>query len=181
MGRDHGTGADRQWLDSLFRPPAAVTLLTGPSGSGKTTWCLRAWGVARAAGLDVRGVLSPGRYDAMGIKTGIDLLDPVTGERWELATRTAPDPRTGRAWRFSATALARGAALLAASGACDLLIVDELGPLELQEQGGWANAVEVLRAAAYRRALVVVRPDLRQVLAERLAPLPLHTLTLPSA
>lgn len=181
MDPHHEARFDRHWLASLFHPPATVTLLTGPSGSGKTTLCLRALAAARAAGLDVRGVLSLGRYDGPGMKTGIDLLDPVTGERWELASRTPPDPLTGRVWRFSATTLAHGAALLDASGACDLLIIDELGTLELQENKGWANAVAVLHARAYKRALVAVRQGLCATLAEQLDPLPVRILTLPSA
>ena len=174
-----GSPTDLAWLDSLFRPPASITVLVGPSGSGKTVLCQRAARVARAAGRDVRGVISPRRYDGAGVRVGIDLLDPATGQRWELAERTAPDPLTGRSWRFVPEALARGAALLAGSGPCDLLIVDELGPLELLEGQGWANALDILRAGAYRRALVVVRPGLLPVLLERLEPLPLHTLWLP--
>jgi hypothetical protein len=38
--------------------------------------------------------------------------------------------------------------------------VDEVGPLEMNRVGGWANAVEVLLAGDYRLAVVVVRPSL---------------------
>jgi len=174
--------SDRDWLDSLFRPPAAITLLSGPPGSGKTLLCLRAVVAASAAGLTVCGVLTPGRYAADGTRAGIDLLDPATGRRWPLAVlrdRDAPDPQTGSKWQFAPEALARGAELLAASGACDLLVIDEIGPLELVHNRGWSVALDVLRAAAYRRALVVVRPGLVEALRARLAPLPAHLVTLP--
>ncbi len=166
-------------LDTLFCPPATITLVSGPQGSGKTVLCLRALDAARAAGLRVGGVLSPGRYDSSGQRIGIDLLDPISGERWPLAERIHPAPAAGRKWRFDPATLARGADLLAAVGDCDLLLVDEIGPIELLEGGGWRSALDVLRAGSYQRALVVVRPNLLDVLVERLTPLLLHTLTLP--
>ncbi len=172
----------REWLDSLFRPPAVITLLSGPSGSGKTLLCLRVVAAAHTAGLTVRGVLTPGRYAADGTRTGIDLLDPATGQRWPLALRRdadTPDPLTGSRWQFVPEALAHGAELLAASGACDLLIVDEIGPLELVYNQGWSVALDVLRAAVYRRALVVIRPALVETLRARLEPLPMHVIALP--
>lgn len=188
MGEDGVVNSDRDWLDGLFCPPAAITLLSGPSGSGKTLLCLRAVAAARAAGLTVRGVLTPGRYTADGTRIGIDLLDPATAHRWPLAVRreqdsgastAAPASMVTRHWQFALDALAHGAALLAASGACDLLVIDEIGPLELQHNQGWVIALDVLRAAAYRRALVVIRPGLVETLLIRLAPLPAHVIALP--
>ncbi|MBN1967541.1 MAG: hypothetical protein JW910_22995 [Anaerolineae bacterium] len=172
---------DRAWLEGLFVPPAAITLLSGESGCGKTLACLRALDAAQSAGWTVRGVLSPGRYDEIGARTGIDLLDPASGTRWPLAVRApgGADAVTGLGWQFSPEGMARGTALLAESGACDLLIVDEIGPLELRRDEGWIAALDVLRAGRYARALVVVRPGLIDALAERLAPLPVHVLRLP--
>jgi nucleoside-triphosphatase THEP1 len=43
---------------------------------------------------------------------------------------------------------------------CDLLVVDEIGPLELERRGGWENAFDVLRGRDFALALVVVRPEL---------------------
>ncbi len=194
VGKDGVVDSDRDWLESLFRPPAVITLLSGASGSGKTLLCLRAVAVARAAGLTVRGVLTPGRYAADGTRIEIDLLDPATAQCWPLAVRHeqgagapggagAPDGAAESVatlhWQFVPDALARGAALLAASGACDLLVIDEIGPLELERNQGWVVALDVLRAAAYRRALVVIRPSLVEALLTRLAPLPVHVITLP--
>lgn len=194
MSEDGVVHPDRDWLDGLFRPPAAITLLSGPSSSGKTLLCLRAVAAARAAGLSVRGVLTPGHYAADGARVGIDLLDPATGQRWPLAVRHEQDAGASSDagasleaagsvatihWRFAPDVLARGAALLVASGACDLLVIDEIGPLELQRNQGWVVALDVLRAAAYRRALVVIRPGLLEALLARLAPLPAHVIVLP--
>lgn len=165
------------WLENLFAPPR-VMLLTGPRRVGKTVFCLRVWETARASGWTVAGVLSPGRYDDAGQRTGIDLLDPASGDRWPLAV-PEPDPQTGLGWQFSPEVMAKGAALLAASGAPDLLLVDELGPLELEQGAGWVRALDVLRAGRYQRALVVVRPSLLAALSAELATLPLSVLSLP--
>jgi hypothetical protein len=47
-----------------------------------------------------------------------------------------------------------------------VLYNDELGPLEITDQGGWQAALDVLRGDGYQIALVVIRPDM-QVLAHR--------------
>lgn len=166
-------------LDSLFPAPASIALVTGPSGSGKTALCLRVIQAAWTAGLSVTGVVCPGKYDETGIRIGIDLLDPLTDKRWPLATAKASPAEAGSRWDFLPESLASGAALLAASGSCDLLVIDELGPLELLEGQGWVNALDVLHAQHYDRALVVVRPRLLDVLKARLAPLPMHVVRLP--
>jgi hypothetical protein len=49
-----------------------------------------------------------------------------------------------------------------------MLVVDEVGPLELLGGRGWAGSLSVLRARAYRVALVVCRPHLVADLASTL-------------
>jgi len=129
--------------------------------------------------LDVAGVLSPARYDVTGARTGIDLLDPTTGRRWPLGDMKPPDPVTGRIWSLRPETTQRGVDLLASSSGCDLLVVDEIGPDELIKGQGWCNALDVLHAGAYQRALVVVRPRLIKAFQERMGTLPIHLLTLP--
>jgi nucleoside-triphosphatase THEP1 len=55
---------------------------------------------------------------------------------------------------------------------CDVLVVDELGPIELLGGRGWANALEVLRLGHFGTALVVCRPELLGVLEAKLGELP---------
>jgi nucleoside-triphosphatase THEP1 len=42
----------------------------------------------------------------------------------------------------------------------DLVVIDEIGPLELERGEGWANALDVLKEGDFGLALVVVRPEL---------------------
>lgn len=137
-----------------------VLVIGGGSGCGKTTLCARVAVLARAQGLAVAGVITHPRY-AHSHKVGLDVEDLRTGARRPLAERTAcaDGPSTG-AWRFHAAGLAFGARALAQATPCDILVVDELGPLELVRGEGWRNGVDVLAAGHYGLALAVVRPAL---------------------
>jgi nucleoside-triphosphatase THEP1 len=148
------------WL--LFDSPApTLVVITGPSGAGKTTWCAELAAHARERGLRAAGLLSPGVF-ADGYKWAIDVVDLATGARRRLAQRRAsPDPTSPtRNWQFDDDALTWGSAILTAQGPCDLLIVDELGPLELLHGQGWHQALPLFERGAYRLACAVVRPSL---------------------
>lgn len=138
-----------------------LALLTGGRGSSKTRWCLAVREAANDAGLDIAGVISPPVYAADG-KVAIDVMDACTGERRRLARRPAPNESgtAGLGWRFDAAALAWGDGLLENAPACDLLLVDELGPLEFRGEGGFRHGFAAIEARRYRLALVVVRPEL---------------------
>lgn len=143
-------------------PPAPQPqrwIVTGRRGAGKTTFCRKLAERARALGWDVAGLLSPAVLGAG--KTGIVALDLRHGESRLLASA---EPRAGYAlrlgmWWFDPDTLAWGNQVLAAALPCDLLIVDEIGPLELELGQGWSAALEVLAGVSYRLALVVVRPE----------------------
>ncbi|MCX7855267.1 MAG: nucleoside-triphosphatase, partial [Anaerolineae bacterium] len=67
---------------------------------------------------------------------------------------------------FDPDALAWGTEVLARSTPCDLLVLDELGPLEMAG-GGWAVGIDVLREGHFLLALVVVRPEMVTEALER--------------
>ncbi|HEY83524.1 MAG TPA: hypothetical protein G4N96_00215 [Chloroflexi bacterium] len=165
---------------------ASLTLLTGPRGAGKTSLCLHKAEKARADGQTVAGLLSPARFER-NYKVGIDALDLRSGQRRPLAQRRSK--ATGGApfdlsaslkagfahlrqletsnWRFDPDALAWGAEVLRQATPCDLLIIDELGPLEFERRGGWLVALDIITQGDYRHALVVVRPELLEVAQNR--------------
>jgi nucleoside-triphosphatase THEP1 len=147
--------------------PSIVTL-TGAPGCGKTTVCERAVALARSQGWQVAGLLTLPRTSA-GRTIGLDVEDVLSGERLALAEERGPTdgPSTGR-WHFHRRALEWGSARLDAALSADLLIIDELGPLELVLGLGWANGVSVLDAGRYSLGLVVVRPSLLPLLRLRL-------------
>jgi nucleoside-triphosphatase len=143
-------------------------VLTGESGCGKTTLCARVVASLKARGLDVAGVLTLPR-PANGGKVGMDVEDVRTGQRCALAERAATGEGTANlAWQFDAAGLARGAQILRDATPCDVLVVDELGPLELIRNEGWIVAIDILQTGHYRTALVVVRPGLVENVQARL-------------
>ena len=151
-----------------MRTKPKVVVLSGGSGCGKTTLCTRVIALARAQGFELGGILTPPRLD-QGLKVGLDVEDVRTGQRRPLAELIGitDGPATGR-WRFHAGALAWGTSVLRSATPCDLLIIDELGPLELIRGQGWTIALDVLKTGAYRLALVNVRPALLSRFQEQL-------------
>ena len=148
------------------KPP--IVVVTGELGCGKTTVCGRVVALARAQGMVVAGVLTLARF-ADGLKAGLDVEDLRTGRRRLLAERDCPSggPQTGM-WHFYADGLSWGEEALSRTAPCDLLIVDELGPLELIQGQGWTVGLDVLLAGGYRLALAVVRPALLPCFLARL-------------
>lgn len=142
---------------------ARLIILTGPRGAGKSTVCSRLVELARSAGWQVSGLLSPAVFEA-GQKTGIETIDLRTGRRRLLAARRrAGQPQTDLLtdhWQFDAGVLAWGETVLQQATPCDLLVVDELGPLEFERGGGWQAGLAALDWGRYRAGIVVIRPEL---------------------
>ena len=151
---------------------ARAGLLTGPVGVGKTTVAERVVGLARRQGLACGGVLAPAMINSCMQKAGIWGVDIGTGERRILA-RTDRDlggPLIGP-YSFDTGALAWAIGAVDRSiGACDLLVVDEIGKLELWHGIGLAPVLPRLTSGEADRALILVRESLLGELQARLAP-----------
>jgi nucleoside-triphosphatase THEP1 len=149
---------------------ARIGLLTGPVGVGKTTVAERVAGLAWRQGLVCGGVLAPAMINGCGQKAGIWGLEIGAGERRILA-RTDRDlggPSIG-AYSFDASVLGWAAGAVARSmSACDLLIVDEIGKLELWRGIGLAPVLPRLAVGEVERSLIVVRDSLLSELQDRL-------------
>jgi nucleoside-triphosphatase THEP1 len=155
-----------------------VMLLIASSGVGKTTACLRAVELAQASGLRVAGVLSLSVYQEQ-TKTAITLRD-IAGEQERILARAhhvGEGPRVG-VWTFDPASVVWGQQMLASLPPCDLLVIDEIGPLELEMGQGLTNVLDALRQADYRLALVSIRPALAGAVAAQLNGLQVSTLTL---
>jgi nucleoside-triphosphatase THEP1 len=92
---------------------------------------------------------------------GFEAVDVGSGERWPLA-RTDQElggPRVGP-YSFDPAGLARALKVLrrAATAGCDLLMVDEIGPLELEQGEGFAPILDLLPVEGPTHTLIVVRP-----------------------
>lgn len=171
-------------------------LLTGDVRIGKTRWLEGLCAELSDAGTRVAGVVAPGVWRTAGDgdgfeKLGIDNVLLPGGERVPFARRRdlalaegVLDPKSQSeaarlGWHISDDALARvnahfeglararGARGLAGQG---LLVVDELGRLELEHDGGLTAAMALLTAgpaSRFAHALVVVRDGLCPLAEER--------------
>ena len=137
-----------------------MILLTGERHGGKTGLAMEIIAQARAKGLHVAGIASPGLWEG-GQRSGFDILELDTGQRYPLSRRIQglrPMP-----FMFDAQALSKGKAALSQSRCrdADLLVVDEVGPWEL-EGGGWADRLPGLLSLHPPVQIWVVRRSLAQ-------------------
>lgn len=132
-----------------------VVILTGERGVGKTTVCRETIALARVQGYECGGVLTLARDDTR------EVYDVRSGDTRRLTQESGEGHGVvqGR-FQFSPSALRWGAAVLQRSVPCDLLVIDELGPLEIERDKGWARAFDVLDSGGFAMAVVVVRPEL---------------------
>jgi nucleoside-triphosphatase len=150
-------------IEPLFHAAAPqLILVTGERGSGKSTWCTRLVAHARLKHLTTQGVLSPAVFDGEN-KVGIDLIDLHSDERRRLAVlrQAGASGIVTPRWHFDAAVLAWSDQILnCVSADRDLLVIDELGPLEFDRGEGWQSGLAALDSGRYRVAFVVVRPEL---------------------
>jgi nucleoside-triphosphatase THEP1 len=153
---------DRTRTETSAAPDGAacgrLLVLTGAPGSGKTTRCRELAETARAAGLLVRGLAATVEPGEGGAERWLE--DLGSGERRLLGRQAPPEVVAGGGpqWQLNDAALAWSNAILSDAGPSDLLIVDEVGPVELLHRRGALAGVERALARPYRLAVVVVRP-----------------------
>jgi nucleoside-triphosphatase THEP1 len=143
-------------------------LLTGESSTGKTAWCCKLAESARNSRLTLGGVVSPGRYIG-DRRIAIDLQDVNTGETHQLASlrpRIEPDQPT-RKWVMDSETISWGNRIFRELGKIDLLIVDEIGPLELIHGKGLLHAIHAIDQGKYGAAVIVVRASLLENILDR--------------
>ena len=150
--------------------------LTGEHGSGKTSVCTQVTAGARARGLDVAGIITSRSGPEPDAPR--EVMDVRSGSRRLFGARTAKtaavdahnadftfDPLTPR-WKYESEVFTWASEVLSNATPCDLLLVDEVGPLELLGGRGWASALDVLRKGDFQAALVVCRPRLMDALED---------------
>jgi nucleoside-triphosphatase THEP1 len=130
----------------------SMNIITGEIGSGKTTVCQHIEGLARQAHLVCGGILSCKMPDGT-----IEFKDLLTGKSEILAStrENYPGPQLGK-FSFSPRGIEFGLRAVQAGITCDLLFVDELGPLELSQAGLW-GAIKLLDSAKIANSIVVIR------------------------
>lgn len=137
-------------------------VISGERGVGKTTFCQNMVKRAILKKWNVAGILSLAVI-VQGEKIAINANDLRNNKQCRLAQRM-PSGLAGSihtdTWHFDEDVLEWGNEVFRTALPCDLLVVDELGPLELERKQGWMAALDAIHSKAYRFCLLVLRPDL---------------------
>lgn len=139
-----------------------ITIITGEKGAGKSLFISKLLNGIKEKGLILGGLYSPGIYKG-GKKIGIAVENLRTCEKKMLASH-APgwDPEMPlREWKFNENAVSWGNDVLTHQALpCDILVVDEIGYLELEKGKGWTSIFNILKRDDYLYGYIVVRENL---------------------
>lgn len=133
--------------------------LVGERGSGKTPLIMDILQGLQGKGLRLAGLISPGIFEGKK-KVAIELIDLTSRERRLLAKLSAEkEGALGFGdWSFFEATIAWGNEKLTNLPPCDLLVLDEIGPLELDLGQGLQQGLARLAERDYRLALISLRP-----------------------
>jgi nucleoside-triphosphatase THEP1 len=139
-------------------PRSRLVVLTGLPGAGKTTRCRQLVRDARDAGLVVRGVVTADACGTAGVERWLE--DLRSGERVLLGRKAQPGETVAGSplWMLEDSALERCNEILRDACPTDLLVIDEVGPVELLQRRGSLTGVCHALSGPYVAAVVVVRP-----------------------
>lgn len=144
-----------------------IFVLSGPVHGGKTTLLERSLPRWASRGLRLGGFLSLAATDPNGAK-GYDLLDLEGGRRLPyLRLEGGPDRERAGPYSFVPGTLDLARTIIREADTRELLVVDEVGPLELRGGGLWPALREIV-AAPERRILLVAREEILEDLVAAL-------------
>ncbi|UCB46486.1 MAG: hypothetical protein JSV25_03415 [Spirochaetota bacterium] len=148
-----------------------LIILTGHTGIGKSSICRRVCALASEKGYRISGILSPPLYDDSGLKVGFLAEKISDGEKWELARNDNNPSAKGPVWgqyTFSEKGFRKAVRALkqGLSGKFDLIVLDEVGPLELLQGKGFRPFMDLLVKENQTDLLIVVRPTLIKEIQE---------------
>lgn len=142
---------------------ATLIILTGEIQQGKTTLLSRIVDELKLQNIKVRGFLSKVIIED-GKRKGYNLESVEDNQSINLCTTNKDDSRINYGkFYFNKEAFKKGAEIISNSNNSntDLLIIDEVGPLEIGG-GGWANAISEKTEQTNFPVLMVVRKNLAE-------------------
>lgn len=140
-----------------------VIIVTGTTGIGKTTVCQKVIKIALSRGYSCGGVIT------CKTRNGDILIEDIqTGETKILASTSNiyQGPHTGK-YYFSPEGIDFGIQAIDRGTIADILIVDELGHLELRGQA-FARVVEQVATGKIKNCILVIRKELLSSFLPRL-------------
>lgn len=145
-----------------------IVIITGEVQQGKTTFVRKIVEDLADEKYKIAGFLSLG-INRDGKRAGFDLVDVETSEKMELCSDNKYETkiRLGH-YYFNSDAIVFGNRILSSEGIAgkQLIVIDEIGPLELKGQG-WSNSIEELTGKYSIPELWVVRKKLVEKISRR--------------
>jgi len=145
-----------------------VVIITGAIGIGKTTVCRKLVEIVRNRGHTCGGILTYKAADK-----GIIIEDIQTGKNEALASTNNiyQGPRTKK-YFFNPEGIDFGIRAIDKGASSDILLVDEIGHLELKGKG-FVKVIELIRAGKIRNCIVVIQKELFSAFLSQLDTIPL--------
>lgn len=140
--------------------------LVGERGSGKTQFVIELIKTYRDAGLRVEGIFCPGIFHN-GEKVAIEMVDLSNGHSRllaRLATDSEGDFQHGD-WAFYQETFDWGNQIIKTIVDPDVVVIDELGPLELSLNQGLVAGLELMKHGTFKICFTTARPKCENALA----------------
>ena len=136
-----------------------IFILTGPVGSGKTTFLKRVIDKLKKQKIKMDGFLSEAivRHQE---KIGYNLMDLGEGKSFPFIRKSGhQDWQRIGPYFFIPEGLSRAKKIILRSKEAEILVVDEIGPLELSGKGLW-DVLEQIIFPRFQKYLFVVRREI---------------------
>ena len=141
-----------------------ILVITGAPGIGKTTAVIHAASTLKVKGINVGGIVSRElRFNNK--RVGFEFIDLITNDTNVLASITGNGPKVGKYFVNLAGCRFAAERLDAAARNCDVIICDEIGPMELKSREFIDSAKKLLDVD--KKTIVVVHQRLQHPLTEQ--------------
>ena len=147
--------------------PGKVFIVTGTVGEGKTAWLAKLSGLLTEKGVRVGGLLAL-RIVEDEKTTGYDVSDISTGKRTPFLRHTGSETMGVERFTMDDAGFIAGRNALDPANNLDnrVMIVDEVGPLELRGRG-WSEVLGALLQETRATVIIAVRKTLTEAVIDR--------------
>jgi len=144
-----------------------IYLVTGAVGEGKTAWLVKLTGLMKERGISTGGILAL-RIMEEGKTTGYDITDISSGSRTPFLRQTGDATVGVERFTMDEAGFRAGQRALdpSVNRTMDVVIIDEVGPLELRGQG-WSDRIIGLLNETRAILILAVRKNLTEDVKEK--------------
>ena len=140
-----------------------IIVLTGAPGVGKTTAVIRITPALKERGVKVGGIVSK-ELRTNNMRIGFEFIDLITNDRNVLASITGNGPKVGKYFVNVAGCSFAAKRLMNAVRSSDVIICDEIGPMELKSKEFIDSAKSLLDVD--KKVIVIVHHKLQHALID---------------